>query len=404
MRSSGKEGVMVKVIKTDDDYRNALVEIERLMDSDPAPGTPEGDTLELLAFLVSKYEEEHFPFDKPDPVEAIKFRMDQMGLSQRDLIPYMGSRSKVSEVLSGKRPLTLKMIRAIHKHLGIPAENLIEEPSHVPGSDLDPTKFPLAEMVKRGWFQGFHGTLKEVKDKGENLLRLFFKEARLQGALCRQNVRIGSNMDKNALAAWTARVSIIAQQKSLPVKYKDEMASKEFFRDLSKISSFKEGPLLTKEFLNKRGIHMVILKHLQKTHLDGAAMRLHDGTPVIALTLRHDRIDNFWFTLFHELAHLHLHLKHDVLDCFIDDLDTTGDNREEHADKFARDALIPQDNLKNLLKIDTPVEALSFASLLNVHPAIIAGRLRWERKDYRIFNRLVGRGELKILFPDESYS
>lgn len=104
MRSSGKEGAMVKVIKTDDDYRKALVEIDILMASDPALGTPDGDTLELLAFLVSKYEEDHFPFDKPDPVEAIKFRMDQMGLTKRDMIPYMGSRSKVSEVLSGKRP------------------------------------------------------------------------------------------------------------------------------------------------------------------------------------------------------------------------------------------------------------------------------------------------------------
>jgi HTH-type transcriptional regulator / antitoxin HigA len=133
-------------------------------------------------------------------------------------------------------------------------------------------------------------------------------------------------------------------------------------------------------------------------------MRLHDGTPVIALTLRHDWIDNFWFTLFHELVHLHLHLKNDVLDCFIDDLDATGDKREEHADKFALDALIPQENLKDLLKINTPAEALSFATLLNVHPAIIAGRLRWERNDYRIFNRLVGSGELRKLFPDESYN
>ena len=97
-----------------------------------------------------------------------------------------------------------------------------------------------------------------------------------------------------------------------------------------------------------------------------------------------------------------LYLKNDVFDCFIDDLDATGDKREEHADKFARDALIPPENLKSLLKIDTPAEALSFASLLNVHPAIIAGRLRWERKDYRIFNRLVGSGEVRKLFPDES--
>ncbi|HPJ08887.1 MAG TPA: ImmA/IrrE family metallo-endopeptidase, partial [Deltaproteobacteria bacterium] len=402
-RSSGKEGAMVKVIKTDDDYRKALVEIDILMASDPALGTPDGDTLELLAFLVSKYEEDHFPFDKPDPVEAIKFRMDQMGLTKRDMIPYMGSRSKVSEVLSGKRPLTLKMIRAIHKHLGIPAESLIEEPSHDPGSELDPSKFPLAEMAKRRWFPGFHGTLKEAKAKGETLLGIFFKEAQLQDALCRQNVRIGSKMDRNALLAWTARVSILARQNPLPVKYRDEMASKEFFHDLSKISSFKEGPLLAKEFLNKRGIHMVILRHLQKTHLDGAVMRLHDGTPVIAMTLRYDRIDNFWFTLFHELAHLHLHLKHDTQDCFIDDLDATGDRREELADKFARDALIPQEKLKDLLTISAPADALTFAYQLNVHPAIIAGRLRWERKDYRIYNRLIGSGEVRKFFSEEFY-
>ena len=394
---------MVKVLKTDDDYRKALVEIEKLMDSDPATGTPEGDTLELLAFLVSKYEEEHFPINKPDPVEAIKFRMDQMGLSQRDLIPYIGSRSKVSEVLSGKRPLTLKMIRAINKHLGIPAESLIEAPSNDPGADLDSMKFPLAEMAKRGWFSGFHGTPKDARNQGDTLIRQFFRQARLQPALCRQNVRIGSKMDQNSLAAWTARVSIIAQQKPLHVKYRDEMITNDFFRDLTKITSFKEGPLLAKEFLNKRGIHLVVLKHLQKTHLDGAAMRLYDGTPVIALTLRHDRIDNFWFTLFHELAHLHLHLKNDESDCyFIDDLDATGDKREDQADKFARDALISPEYLRELLKINTPAEALSFAIQLNEHPAIIAGRLRWERKNYQILSRLVGIGEVRKLFPDDS--
>lgn len=392
---------MIKVIKTDDDYRKALTDIDRLMVSDPLLGTPDGDTLELLAFLVSKYEEDNFPFDKPDPVDAIKFRMDQMGLTQRDMIPYMGSRSKVSEVLSGKRPLTLKMIRAINKHLGIPAESLIGEPSLDPTMDLNPNKYPLAEMVKRRWFSGFHGTLKDARERGESLLRLFFQEARLQSAFCRQNVRIGSKMDRNALAAWTARVSITARQRPLPVKYRDEMISTDFFRDLSKISIFKEGPTLAREFLSKRGIHMIILRHLQKTHLDGAAMRLDDGTPVISLTLRHDRIDNFWFTLFHELAHLHLHLKNDVQDCYIDDLDATGDKEEDLADKLARDALIPQRHLKDLLEIHTPDEVLSFADKINVHPAIIAGRLRWERKDYRIYNRLVGIGEVRIKFAEE---
>lgn len=394
--------MMVKVIKTDEDYRSALADIDKFMDLDPAIGTPEGDTLELLAFLVSKYEEEHFPIDKPDPIEAIKFRMDQMELTQRDLIPYIGSRSKVSEVLGGKRPLTLKMIRAINKHLGIPAESLIQEQSNINlTDDIDSTKFPLAEMVKRGWFQGFSGKLKEAREQGDILIKKYFAQAQFQPAFCRQNVRVGSKMDRNALAAWIGRVSILAQQKPLPVRYKDEMLSKDFFRDLSKVSSFNEGPLLAKEFLNKRGIHLIMLKHLQKTHLDGAAMRLYDGTPVIALTLRYDRIDNFWFTLFHELAHLHLHLKKNVSECFIDDLDATGDKREEQADSFARDALISPEYLHKLNKINTPAEAIHFADMLNEHPAIIAGRLRWERKNYKLFNRLVGIGEIRKYFPEE---
>lgn len=144
-----------------------------------------------------------------------------------------------------------------------------------------------------------------------------------------------------------------------------------------------------------------MLKHLQKTHLDGAVMRLQDGTPVIALTLRHDRTDNFWFTLFHELAHLHLHLKNNVVDCYIDDLDTTGGKAEEQADSFARDALIPREYVKDLLRIKTPGEALSYADRLNVHPAVVAGRLRWERKDYRIFSRMIGNGEVRKLFHEE---
>lgn len=131
-------------------------------------------------------------------------------------------------------------------------------------------------------------------------------------------------------------------------------------------------------------------------------MRLHDGTPVIAMTLRYDRIDNFWFTLFHELAHLHLHLKYDTQDCFIDDLDATGDRREELADKFARDALIPQET-ERPPQDQCTCRCLGLANQLNVHPAIIAGRLRWERKDYRIYNRLIGSGEVRKFFSEEFY-
>ena len=95
---------------------------------DAAPNTPQGDELEFLSLLVHDYEEKIFPIDKPDPVAAIRFRMEQQGLAPRDLVPLLGSRSRVSEVLSGKRGLSLKMIRALVAGLRIPAELLLGEP------------------------------------------------------------------------------------------------------------------------------------------------------------------------------------------------------------------------------------------------------------------------------------
>ncbi len=112
-----------KVIKTETDYDAALARIEKLMDA--KRNTPQGDELELLSLLVHDYEEKTFPIDKPDPVKAIRFRMEQQGLQPKDLVPFLGSRSRVSEVLSGRRNLSLKMIRALVKGLGIPAEVLL---------------------------------------------------------------------------------------------------------------------------------------------------------------------------------------------------------------------------------------------------------------------------------------
>jgi HTH-type transcriptional regulator/antitoxin HigA len=116
-----------KLIKTQREYRTALRRAEELMDA--RPGTAEGDELELLAALIEIYEEEHFPIPPPNPIEAIRFRMEQQNLKPQDLIPFLGSRSRVSEVLNGKRPLTLTMIRRLHSGLGIPAEALLCEVS-----------------------------------------------------------------------------------------------------------------------------------------------------------------------------------------------------------------------------------------------------------------------------------
>src|SRR5258708_9194745 len=118
---------MITAINSEVDYKAALAEIERLIDRNVRAGTPEGDRLNLLTLLVQDYEQKRIELETPDPIEAIKFRMEQMNLMPRDLVPLIGSRSKVSEILSRKRPLTLSMARPLHKRLRIPPQHLVPQ-------------------------------------------------------------------------------------------------------------------------------------------------------------------------------------------------------------------------------------------------------------------------------------
>lgn len=114
----------IKPIKTKKDYQAAMNRLEMIFDA--KPGTPEGDELEVLGILIDKYEQEHYPIGYPDPIEAIKFRMEQLGYSQNDLAKVVGLKSRASEILSKKRKLTLEMIRQLHQALGIPTDVLIQ--------------------------------------------------------------------------------------------------------------------------------------------------------------------------------------------------------------------------------------------------------------------------------------
>ena len=114
-------------IRTELDYRASLRVVSQLVDQDPSPDTPDGERLEVLSTLIEAYERKHHPIDLPDPVEAIKFRMDQAGLTIKDLEPMIGQPNRVYEVLSHKRPLTLRMIRNLNKGLGISAQVLITD-------------------------------------------------------------------------------------------------------------------------------------------------------------------------------------------------------------------------------------------------------------------------------------
>ena len=112
-------------IKTEIDYENALERLEKIFDA--KQGTKEGDELEILSILIEKYEDKNFPIDLPDPIEAIKFRMEQLGLKQNDLTEVIGFKSRVSEILNKKRKLTLEMIRKLNKYLSIPTNVLIQK-------------------------------------------------------------------------------------------------------------------------------------------------------------------------------------------------------------------------------------------------------------------------------------
>ena len=140
----------IRAIRTEADYEAALARIDALMDA--KLGTPEGEELDVLTDLVELYEAKHVPMGYPTALDALRFRMEQADLSPRDLIPFIGSRAKVSEVLAGKRPLTMQMARALHANLGIPADVLLQQPGgEMPNAlnGIDWRRFPVAEMAKQ---------------------------------------------------------------------------------------------------------------------------------------------------------------------------------------------------------------------------------------------------------------
>jgi HTH-type transcriptional regulator/antitoxin HigA len=400
----------IKAIRTEAGHAAALDRIGALMGA--KPGTPEGDELDVLADLVEHYEEKHVPMGYPSPVAALEFRMDQAGLAPRDLMPFIGTRAKVSEVLSGRRPLTMRMARALHEHLGIPAEVLLQQPGEpvvVSLKDLDWRKFPVNEMVKLGWIP------KAAKSAATRAGKYIMDLIRSAGgnevavaALYRRNdhARTNAKSDSYALKAWCWRVLAVANQNRPKKAYVSGTVTTELLRDVARLSWSGDGPRLAKEFLAKHGIPLVIVPHLKRTYLDGAALKLGDGTPVVALTLRYDRLDNFWFCLLHELAHVGRHLESGEDTAFVDDLTlrrvdrSQVDVKEAEADEWAEEALIPKDLWETSAVRDrpTPMAVVQFANTLQIHPAIVAGRVRFERTNFRMLSHFVGSGEVRRQF------
>ena len=390
-----------RIIKTEEQYQRCLSEVERLAVHDPDPASVDGGRLELLAKLVEDFEKSRFKFRKPSPVEAILFRMEEQGLRQKDMAEMLGGKNRASEVLSGKRSLTLTMIRALYEKLAIPLELLIREPAveYGPGDNIVASDVPTDLLVKRGWIE-----------RGASVTEMLNRFLAPAGSpiLLRNTLMLGATTRTNRTNVWLwlAHVREIADSRAyLQGKYTKDALNLDVIKYVARLSWMDKGPRLAKDFLEERGIAIVIEPHLPKTFLDGAAMIGRSGAPVIGLTLRENRLDNFWLTLIHELIHAWKHLDPEKRRAIADEniekaIDTEAIELE--ANDLAREALIPpaiwRRSSARLQPSRQSIEAL--ARELQIHPAIVAGRIRYERKNFSQFSGLVGYRQAQAQFPE----
>ena len=379
----------IKPIRSEQDYQNALKKIDILMHRS-APDA--SDQIEVLTAVIEKYEREHFAVEAPTPIEAIRFRMDQKGLSPRDLEPFIGSRSRVSEVLSGKRNLSLDMIRALHEGLGIPYDSLIAKSAPKAFDGLT-VKLPVLRKLNE---IGFSMKLEEV---GAFLQRAFGKSALPALNRKTRTQRASGKTDEAALLLWQAAVLQKARAVHLRATFDPDDLDEDVLREIAQLSRKDDGPRLAREELAQRGIRLVFVPLFPGTFLDGAVMLLDGREPVIGLTLRHDRVDNFWFTLLHELSHLARHLERlqDQGNVIFDELDVESDDViEKEADTLASESLIPAACARKLAKPFCSRNCVEeVAEVSGVHVSIAAGRWQHTHKDYKKFARMIERNVVR---------
>jgi HTH-type transcriptional regulator / antitoxin HigA len=345
-------------------------------------------------------------FSKPDPIDAILFRMQEKGLRQKDIADLLGGRNRASEVLARKRPLTLPMIRALYETLDIPPALLVQEPKTEYSSQpaFVESDIPLDLLQKRGWIEA-GVTAKQLVQRllAPAASPVLLRHTQVFGATSRTNhVRI---------QLWLARVREIADSRDyLRGRYRPDHLNTDALRYVARLSWMPDGPRLAVNFLAERGVAVVIEPHLSPTRLDGAAMLGRSGSPVIGLTLREDRLDNFWFTLMHELVHAWKHLDSEncraIADENIEKSTEHSNTIEREANDLAAEILIDKATWRRSHAHLSPSnESINeLATRLQVSAAIVAGRIRYERKNYALFTKLVGYRTVRSMFPEVRWS
>jgi HTH-type transcriptional regulator/antitoxin HigA len=300
------------------------------------------------------------------------------------------------------------MVRRLHEGLGIPAESLIAEGAKSVTRDtsfaeVDWKAFPLAEIARRRWFGDLAQTARQLRENAEELLGgvLLASESACPGLVALRQSALACDPDAQpALRAWLARAWQLAYSPGKQVSPASEVNAA-LISEVARLSVLDDGPLIAQQMLAKMGVALVVEPQLPATRLDGAAMRCADGRAIVALTLRYDRLDHFWFTLCHELAHLALHLREGGDVAVLDDLEAEERDKVEHeADGLAAEAMIPTAMWQAFAARQHPTDAeiQAFARSVIVHPAVVAGRIRRETNDYTKYISLLGNRKVRSLF------
>ncbi len=332
------------------------------------------------------------------------------GMSQTDLAERLGmkaqqiQRYEASEYSGASLDRLIDICEALNVHttglfeLGDASKGAVFSWSEI--GDVAWKQFPAREMAKRGWF--------DVPRKGDvfQLARDYFLSVagpQFASTYHRKKMHGSSVPNEYSLLAWQARILERARDVVTTRDPPEFIPDDRWIADLVALTRRKDGPMRAQALLLTKGIILVTERHLSGTYLDGGAMLDRDGRPIIGLTLRFDRLDNFWFVLMHELGHVFLHLMEGLRYDFFDEEETSGEDKvEREADSFALENLIPEDKWDECLsRFALSEEAVQIdAKNLGIDASIIAGRIRKERSDYTILTGLIGQGQVASQFED----
>ncbi|TIO05686.1 XRE family transcriptional regulator [Mesorhizobium sp.] len=334
------------------------------------------------------------------------------GMSQTDLAEKLGMKPQQVQRYEATDYMGASLGRLIEisKALGVKASGSFEGPKQAGGSvfawgdadDIVWGQLPYKEMIKRKWFD-----LPRGANPIERVKEYFLHAAGPQFATAfhRKKMRSGNVPNEYALLAWQARILERARSKIEAEEIGTFELDDRWLPELVHLTKRKDGPKRARDLLADKGIVLIVERHLSGSYLDGAAMFTDGDTPVVGLTLRYDRLDNFWFVLMHELGHVFLHLFDGLrFDFFDEEGGNDGDAIEAEADKFALDALIPEALWDQCLsRFALSEEAVKIdAETIGIDPSIIAGRIRKERGNYTILNDLVGRDQVRSQLEEAS--